>query len=108
TLKNEAENRLVNGKRYLVRLSNQFNLEQTNVWGEGELVFETTQLPYSESIGTTKDIDTYGIDTQPELWGFGMGLLDEDDLKYNHTVTSNNNIDIYNAGNVTIHPFEHL
>lgn len=45
-----------------------------------------------------------GINSDNELWGFGMGLIaDDDSLIYTHTDTS---FKIFNAGNVTIHPFE--
>lgn len=73
----ETDNQLVGGKRYLVRLQNTFDLEQIELDGEGELIFETTELPFAESIGTTKDIHENGIDANDELWGFGMGLIDE-------------------------------
>lgn len=96
-----TENKLLGGKRYLVRLQNVFELEQMLEYGKGELIFETTELPLAESIGTTQDIQLKGIDN--ELWGFGMGLEgDEDSLKYTHTGTS---FKIYNAGNEAVHPY---
>lgn len=99
-----TENRLLGGKRYLVRLQNTFDLDQMELDGEGELIFETTELPFAESIGTTQDIQRNGISANDELWGFGMGLIaDDDSLKYTQTGTS---FRIYNAGNVSIHPFE--
>ena len=45
----DGENSLVGGKRYLVRLSDGFNVEQTFEYGFGELTFETTELPFAES-----------------------------------------------------------
>lgn len=99
-----TENKLMGGKRYLVRLQNTFDLEQMELDGEGELVFETTILPFAESIGTTQDIQRNGISANNELWGFGMGLIaDDDSLKYTFASRS---FKIYNAGNVPIHPFE--
>lgn len=101
----ETDNRLIGGKRYLVRLQNTFDLDQVETDGEGELVFETTELPFAESIGTTQDIHRNGIHTDSELWGFGMGLIaDDDSLIYTHTGTS---FKVYNAGNELIHPYEH-
>lgn len=97
-------NRFVGGKRYKVRLSGSFNLDQQFRYGFGEMTFETTELPFAESIGTTADIDRDGISNNPALWGFGMGLIaDDESLKYTHTGTS---FRIYNAGDVNIHPFE--
>lgn len=99
-----TENRFIGGKRYLVRLQNTFDLDQMELDGEGELIFETTELPFAESIGTTQDIQRNGISANEELWGFGMGLIaDDDSLKYTHTGTT---FRIYNAGNVPIHPFD--
>lgn len=103
----ESENKFVGGKRYLVRLQNTFDIEQIEADGEGELVFETTELPFAESIGTTQDLHKNGIDFDSGLWGFGMGLLtDENSLIYTHNATVAKPFRIYNAGNVPIHPFD--
>lgn len=100
----DTDNRFVGGKRYLVRLRNVYELEQIEISGEGELIFETTELPFAESIGTTQDIQNNGINANDAIWGFGMGLIaDDDSLVYTHTGTS---FKIYNAGNVPVHPFE--
>ena len=94
----------VGGKRYLVRVTDSFEFDQQFRYGFGEMVLETTDLPFAESIGTTKDIDKNGINSEAELWGYGMGLIaDDDSLIYTHT---KNNFMIYNAGNVPVHPFE--
>lgn len=101
-----TENKLVGGKQYLVRLQNVFELEQMLEYGKGELVFETTELPFAESIGTTQDIQRNGISANDELWGFGMGLQSVDEtLEYTHTIRSGEEFLIYNAG-IPIHPFE--
>lgn len=103
----DTDNQLVGGKRYLVRLQNSFELEQMLIYGEGELVLETTELPFAESIGTTQDIEQKGISANDELWGFGMGLIaDDDSLVYSHSPMPNVSFYIYNAGNVSVHPFE--
>src|SRR5690625_1304176 len=100
----DTDNRFIGGKRYLVRLQNVFELQQIETTGEGELIFETTELPFAESIGTTQDIHNNGINANDSLWGFGMGLIaDDDSLIYTHTGTS---FKIWNAGNETVHPFE--
>ncbi|MFC3212731.1 phage tail domain-containing protein [Planomicrobium okeanokoites] len=45
----DTGNQLSTEKSYLVRLQNTFNLEQMLTSGEGELVYETTELPFGES-----------------------------------------------------------
>lgn len=96
--------RFVGGKRYKVRISGTFDIDQRFRYGFGELSFETTDLPFAESIGTTQDIQSGGITTDPAIWGFGMGLIaDDESLVYSHTGRS---FRIYNAGNVGVHPFE--
>jgi|SRR5690606_27881154 len=102
-----GDNKYVGGKRYRVRISNTFDVEQMFTYGFGELVFETTDLPYAESLGTTQDIHKNGINADDDLWGFGMGLEAVDEsLIYTHNATVNKPFFIYNAGNVSIHPFE--
>src|SRR5699024_9195008 len=92
------DDRYVGGKRYLVRLSNVINLDQQRTYGFGEMVFETTELPFAESIGTTADIDKHGLLYSQELWSYGMGLsYDEETHKYTHNTKT---FRIYNAGNV--------
>src|SRR5699024_4325774 len=99
-----TDNKFVGGKRYKVRLTNTIELEQMLTVGEGELVFETTELPYAESIGTTADITGNVLKYSDELWSYGMGLLyDEDSHKY---IYATKQFRIYNAGNVEVHPFE--
>ena len=100
----KGNDKFIGGKRYLVRLSGEFSLEQTFRYGFGELALETTDLPYAESIGTTADIDKHGLLYSQELWSYGMGLsYDEETHKYTHNT---NTFRIYNAGNVEVHPFE--
>ena len=124
----DTDNRFVGGKRYLVRLQNAFELQQMETAGEGELIFETTELPFAESIGTTQDIINDGINA--DLWGKGMGLDAVSGLKYRFTLLRSDlmsqqmvlpfqpiqvdpesivdrRFKIYNAGNVPVHPFEH-
>jgi len=100
----EYGDRLIGGKRYLVRAASTFDVEQTALYGFGDLSFETTELPFAESVGTTADIEQYGISDERGIWGFGMGLISDDEsLKYTHTAYS---FRIYNAGNVSVCPFE--
>ena len=100
----DTDNRFVGGKRYLVRLQNVLEINQIELSGEGELIFETTELPFAESIGTTQDLDRNGLTYDSELWSYGMGLLyDDESHQYTH---SNATFQIYNAGNAEVHPFE--
>jgi len=105
TCDDSYDDEYVGGKRYLVRLSNVIDLDQQRTYGFGEMVFETTELPFAESIGTTADIDKHGLLYSQELWSYGMGLsYDEETHKYTH---NKNTFRIYNAGNVEeIDPFE--
>ncbi|WP_373894469.1 phage tail domain-containing protein [Virgibacillus sp. CBA3643] len=93
------------GKRTLVVLESNFRPERHNpVNGTATIPFTTVNPHYTESIGTTQDIQENGISANDELWGFGMGLIaDDDSLNYTHTGAS---FRIYNAGNVAVHPFE--
>lgn len=101
---NDYDNLYVGGKRYLVRVSNTFNIEQTFTYGMGDIDFETVGLPFAESIGTTADIDRDGVNNVSAMWGFGMGLQSVDEtLEYTHSA---NSFRIYNAGNVEVEPFE--
>lgn len=101
---NDYDNLYVGGERYKVRLSSTFDIDQVFEYGFGELVFETTDLPFAESIGTTQFIERNGITSEDEIWGFGMGLKSvEESLKYTFTDTS---FYVFNAGNVPVHPFE--
>lgn len=100
----ESDNVVVTGKRYLVRLSNQFEFDQLNVYGDAELTFETTELPYAESIKTSMDIHTNGL-RYGDGWSYGMGLLyDEESHVYEYNATS---FRIYNPSDITVKPFEH-
>lgn len=99
----ESNNRYANGKQYLVRLQNTFDLEQIAETGEGELVFETTELPFAESIGTTLDLHNNGKDND-RLWGVGMGLeAIAEPLRYIHTESY---FRIFNGGTQPINPYD--
>lgn len=83
-------------KRYLVRLVNRFEIEQSLNTGEGELVFVTVGRPFAESVGTTLDPLTFPV----EKWQVGQGLTLEEP-KYSHNTAT---FRIYNAGDVTVDP----
>lgn len=102
-----GENKLVGGKRYLVRISGEYSIEQMFKYGFGTLMYETVALPFAESVGTSQDLQRDGISVDSELWGYGMGLLyDDESTIYTHNVIAGQPFRIFNAGNVPIHPFE--
>lgn len=103
--------KFVGGKRYKVRISGTYNLDQQFLYGFGELAFETVETPFAESIGTSMDVHNGGITTDPALWGFGMGLID-DPLSHRYVRTfgednGDSRTRIYNPSNITVKPFEH-
>ncbi|TXR62086.1 phage tail family protein [Bacillus sp. AY18-3] len=84
------------GKRWLVKYSSPYNIEQNWKYGFFEIDFITVKLPFAESIGTTMD----PFDFDSDLWQLGQGLVAEDTM-YVHNTTS---FRIYNAGDVLIDP----
>src|SRR5690625_2410304 len=94
------------GKRYHVTLSNEYELEQMFRIGRGVLEFETTELPFAESVFTSIDIEN-GLNYNSELYSYGMGLSYEDEKAvYSGTITPSQSLKVYNPGNVKIDPFE--
>lgn len=87
------------GKRWKVKGSNSFKVEQTSRYGFFDIEF-TAFYPFAESVGTTQD--DFTIDS--ELWQIGQGLLsDEESQQYTFTTSS---FRVYNAGNVVVNPKE--
>lgn len=78
--------------------------ENNQRFAEAEIECTTVELPFSRSIGTTKDIEERGLLYSDELWQYGMGLeYDKTAQKFTHQRLE---FSIYNAGNVSIHPFD--
>lgn len=103
-----GENLFIGGKRYKVMLSSTFEIEQTFQYGFGELTFETTDLPFAESIGKSSDIQRDGVNVTSGLWGVGMGIISDDAshvYQYN-VIPPGQQFKIYNPGNLPVHPFE--
>lgn len=105
-----AQGGLFTGKRYKVHLSNVIEIEQHEKRGElgqGSLIFETSDLPYGQSVLTTQEIQKNGISIDKN-WAFGMGLetTDDSELIYNRSAMVGKTFQIFNAGNVEVHPFE--
>src|SRR5690625_2167207 len=93
------------GKRHKVVLDANFMpIRHNPINGTAVIPFITCEPHFSESIGTTADIDSNGLRYSDELWSYGMGLLyDNESHRYTHSARS---FEIYNAGNVPIHPFQ--
>lgn len=75
----------VSAKQYLVKLSNVIKPTQKNFKGNVELEFETVELPFSESIGTSLQLQKKKFDS---LFSTDMNIDYEDKAK--HTFTFNN------------------
>lgn len=95
------------GKVYRVAVDNSYIPERysnnNQRFAEAEVDCVVVGLPFSESIGTTQDIEENGLLYSQELWSYGMGLLYEDEAqKYTHRARE---FAIYNAG-IGVHPFE--
>lgn len=92
----------VDGKRYLVKLSNVLKPTQTKFSGRVELEFETVKLPFAESIGTSNDLEKR---EHNGMWSEDM-KINFDDLSYTrYTFEHVNAGDIYYHGNVALDQF---
>ena len=76
-----TNNQYVDGKQYRVRLVNVIEIEQRGVKGVGELVFETTESPYAQSVYTTLDLHDSGYSTTAEKYGL-VDNIDDEKVKY--------------------------
>lgn len=95
---------LVGGKRYLVRLTGNIEIDQQFEYGFGEMVFETVGSPFAESIGTSMNLNNGGLRTTSEIWGMGMGLSDNpESLKYSFSGTKS--VRVFNPGTASIEPY---
>lgn len=97
----------VGGKRYKVRVSGEYDLDQIMRYGFGEITFVTVDSPYAESVKKSMDIDRNGL-KYGDGWGYGMGLsFGEGDLKYSGRSGDNRKFSIFNPSDIDLHPFEH-
>jgi len=51
----EYQSQYANNKRFLVRLQNTFDVDQIYKMGKGSLTFETTELPFAETVTAIKE-----------------------------------------------------
>lgn len=86
-------------KRWLVKVTNSFELDQTRVYGLFSVEMETVGLPYVESKATTQEPLVW----RDEGWFWGAGIAWGDNMdQYN--VTNQTAFTIPNYGDVTVDP----
>lgn len=84
------------GKRWQVKVSNSFGLDQQRVLGFFDVEF-TAHSGFAESIGTTLDAFTFDA----ELWQVSQGLIADSDLVYEFNTSS---FRVFNAGDISVDP----
>lgn len=95
-----TDNQYVNGKQYLVRMTSNLEPDQLYNGGEIEIEFETTELPFAETIYTTLAIDETGYIDAVNKYGLADNL-NQDLMQYRHKSFT---FDIWNGGNTTVIP----
>lgn len=98
--KKQTEDRYVGGKQYLVRMASEITPEQMYNGGEIEIEFETTELPFAETIYTTLDISDTGLLDVSKKYGLSDNINDELSI-YRFTEKE---FTVWNGGNVPITP----
>lgn len=90
----------VNGKQYNVAVNNTIDLDQVMKVGFGTIEYLTSDLPFAESIYTTKELNDTGYSALVEKYGLVDGIHSYN-TKYKFT---ERNFTVWNAGNVTVEP----
>ena len=90
----------VNGKQIKVTKVNSIEIDDATLKSVFTVEFETTELPYFESIYTSLEIHDSGYDATAEKYGL-VDNIDDEKVQYRFTT---NNFTVYNAGNVTVEP----
>ena len=90
----------VNGKQIKVAKVNSIEIDDTTLKSVFMVEFETTDLPYFESIYTTLELHDSGYAHSAEKYGL-VDNIDDEKVQYRFT---SNNFTVYNAGNVTVEP----
>ena len=90
----------VNGKQIKVTKVNSIEIDDATLKSVFTVEFETTELPYFESIYTSLEIHDSGYDATAEKYGL-VDNIDDEKVQYRFT---SNNFTVYNAGNVTVEP----
>ncbi|WP_324728775.1 phage tail domain-containing protein [Lysinibacillus fusiformis] len=89
---------MLKGKRYKVIRTNMNEVEQNGLIGKVDIEFETYQLPYAESPGTTLDERTF----DKEIWQTGQGLVAVDPTTLKYVFQNESSFQVYNAGDVQL------
>ncbi|SPU38231.1 phage-like protein [Lysinibacillus capsici] len=89
---------VLKGKRYKVIRTNMNEVEQRGLLGKVDVEFETYQLPYAESSGTTLDARTF----DKEIWQTGQGLVAADPTTLKYVFQNESSFQVYNAGDVPL------
>src|SRR5699024_6760114 len=90
----------VNGKQIKVAMVNSPEIDDATLVSTFTVEFETTELPYFETIYTTLELHDSGYSAMAEKYGL-VDNIDDEKVKYRFTT---NNFTVYNAGNVTVEP----
>ena len=89
----------VNGQQHKVVKVNAIDHEEL-LSNEFVIELETTDLPYGESVYTTKELNDTGLSALAEKYGLVDGI-DDEKTQY---VFTDNTFSVWNAGNVTVEP----
>ena len=89
----------VNGQQHKVVKVNAIDHEEL-LTNEFVIELETTDLPYGESVYTTKELNDTGLSALAEKYGLVDGI-DDEQTQY---VFTDNTFSVWNAGNVTVEP----
>ena len=89
----------VNGQQHKVVKVNTIDHEEL-LTNEFVIELETTDLPYGESVYTTKELNDTGLSALAEKYGLVDGI-DDEQTQY---VFTDNTFSVWNAGNVTVEP----
>lgn len=95
-------NHFVTGKQYKVVLNNVLQPKQNKRKGNVELVFETTELPFAESIGHSLNLEN---GKSLGLWSSDMNISWNENDKRTYTFENIKKCRFYYYGNVAIDQF---
>ncbi|HFL6393162.1 TPA: phage tail protein [Staphylococcus aureus] len=102
-LNQEFELDYVDGRQLLVGLVSEVSFDTTQTSGEFTLTFETTELPFFESIGYSTDLES---DNDSEKWSVPDRLpTNEHDKRRQMTFYNTNSGDVYYNGDVPLTQF---
>lgn len=93
----------VSGKRYQVKCTGVISPQQQGNKVTFDIEFETEELPFAESIGTSLDLEN---NTNKELWSYDMGIpFDINDPRRHYIFENTNGNSVYYFGTVPNNQF---